>query len=345
MITIHCGLHKTGSSSIQLALSQLDQPRGVPIIVPTGGLDDSTSTWASRFSSLRSNDGAVMSDENVLGSPLTGYSDAPERIAVLRRSLKGTDYRLVLYVRPQTDWLPSVYLQGVQEGRFIDPGSFWSECSQAPFLRWTNLVELLEREGGAVEVAVRAYAPRRDVVADFFAVAGLRLSRALARATPRENVSITASQAPLLALVGDLPGVTVAEQKALRSVFQSILRAGAAEGSSPFTSDIQTSISTTFHPDWEFLAQRAATQPGADADAITAVLREWRTDPRPYAGNSIHDGPVQAEALRSIRVLAGALDTVHPTTARRVLNQVRRDPFGLPSATLRELRRRRRRPH
>ena len=88
------------------------------VIVTPDPTDDRTEQgWVDRIKALAHSSDAIFSDENLLGTPYDGYQLAPKRVAILRSALGGVPYQLVVYLRPQLDWLPSVYLQGVQEGR------------------------------------------------------------------------------------------------------------------------------------------------------------------------------------------------------------------------------------
>ena len=325
MITIHCGLHKTGSSSIQLALAALRGP--VRIVVPRAGDDHSREAWMRRLSGLTGSADAVLSDESLLGSPYDGYASAPERVAMVAEALAGHRFRIIVYVRPQIDWLPSVYLQGVQEGRAMSVEGFWADVSSSQYSRWVSLIDLLRQSSGADDVIVRGYDGGSDVVPDFFATCGLGAAPRLGgRDGIRENVSISAVQAPIVAALTADPGMSPADRGRVRAVFQTRLAAGAPRGFSPFPSAIQERIVEEYAADW--------TELGLDSGGAS-----WTSSVRPSVDDGLDEPVVQAELVRSIRVLALSGTVTTPTMSRRILAKVRTDPAGLPHAALRRLRR------
>ncbi|MDQ5975999.1 MAG: hypothetical protein QG661_3208, partial [Actinomycetota bacterium] len=250
MITIHCGLHKTGSTSIQVALGSRTVRRSSYVVVPRETDDQSESGWAARLLSLREHPEGVFSDEKLLGSPYDGYRLAPERVNLVASTLRGLRFQVVLYVRPQIDWLPSLYLQSVQVGRTEDPYSFWSSIADAPFLSWVSLVRLLESASEAERVVVRAYVPGRDVVSDFMSVLG---SQARPNRSVRVNRSISAAEAPILLGINRDSSLTQVQRTKLRSVFQAQARVEHGAVLSPFPLSLQDEIRTAFREDWSTL--------------------------------------------------------------------------------------------
>jgi len=282
---------------------------------------------------------AVLSDENLLGSPLDGYETATERLQLLREVLKGRTYQLVVYLRPQTEWLSSLYLQGVQEGSGTGPERFWSQVQDFPLLRWSRLVQLLEAESGAERLRVRAFIPGRDVVADFFSAARLGAPPVAGDAVVAENVSIRAIQAPVLSLLSSSSKISARDHVQLRRVFQGFLRLDAPVGMSPFPVDVQRAIAEAFVDDWALLTSSLELQGSADGPAFRSALQNWPQQPLPYAGASLGDPHVQAEALRSL--LALALDRQETTSGpvRRFVTAMRHRPREVPAMALRRLER------
>jgi hypothetical protein len=336
MITIHCGLHKTGSSSIQLAL-ELCSKRGRAIFTPTSGDDRSEDGWRERLTRLGRAQDAVFSDENLLGSPYDGYQLAPERVAMLREALHGARYQIAVYLRPQVDWLPSVYLQKIQEGGTFGPEDFWAFIKGEPYLRWSNLLHLLRSDSGAEQVFARAHTRSRDAVADCFGLVGLGKPPRTGPMMIRENASIAAAQAPLLRQLNDLPGVDDAQRKAFRTVFQRDLAPGADKTQSPFPQAIHSEIAAQFRSDWSgVISDPFAAE---DRNAFQEDLKRYDVAPPPYAGNSFEAVSIQTEALRSLRVLSLGHSVQQQSTYRRILEKSLQDPLGLPNAVFRRLRR------
>jgi hypothetical protein len=336
MITIHCGLHKTGSSSIQLALD-LCTKRGRAIVTPKPGDDRSEDGWRERLKKVSKTQDAVFSDENLLGSPYDGYQLAPERVAMLGEALHGSRYQIVVYLRPHVDWLPSVYLQGVQEGRTTGPESFWTSIKDEPYLRWSNLLHLVGSDSGAEQVVARAHTRSRDAVADCFELVGLGKPPRTGPNMIRENASIAAAQAPLLRELNDLPGVDDAQRKLFRTVFQRDLGLGADKTQSPFPLAIQSEISAYLRSDWSALI--ATPYAAEDVHVFQEALGRYDVATAPYAGGSFEDLSIQHEAMRSLRVLSLSNSVQRQSTLRKIMKKSRQDPLGLHNAVIRRLRR------
>jgi len=335
MITIHCGLHKTGSSSIQLAL-ELSSKRGWTIVTPKPGDDRSDHGWRQRLSNVASAQNAIFSDENLLGSPYDAYQLAPERVAMLREALGGSRYQIVVYLRPHVDWLPSVYLQGVQEGRTIGAEDFWASIRDKPYLRWANLIDLLQRESGAARVIVRAHNHSRDAVGDFFEVVGIGKPPRTGKSMIRENVSIGAAQAPLLRELNAREGVSDHERSLFRAIFQRQLAAGAQTGLSPFPSHVQLEVSSSFKGDWiDCAAQYVLNE---ELRTFHDEISRYDRGTSDYAGNSLRDPFVEEEAIRSIQALAVSNQGLATSKFARLRFRLRHDPRGLLGAAIRGLR-------
>ena len=314
MITVHCGLHKTGSSSIQLALAHA---RVSGVVVPRPGDDQSDAGWRERLHRVL--DGGVFSDEKLLGTPFDGYAQAPSRLDIVRASLRGRPCRLVVYLRPQPDWLESVYLQGVQEGRPEGPEEFWSRVREAPLLQWSGLLDLLEADGGAQQVLVRPYGDDVDVVADFALTCGV--PGTVGRSEMRENVSISAIQAPVIRVLGADGHLGPAECGRIRATFQHRLALGAPRGWSAFPEDIQREIRDHSRADWAAVSARVARSDPEAGARFEALLGRWGAETRPFPTEDV----IRAEIVRSLRVLAsmGSMP-LPPSLASRVATRLRR---------------------
>ncbi len=319
MITLHCGLHKTGSSSIQLALAHARLTGTV--VLPRPGDDQSDAAWRSRLARVAA--GGVLSDEKLLGSPFDGYSQAATRLGLVRTEVAGRPSRVVVYLRPQPDWLESVYLQGVQEGRRDSPEEFWSRVRDAPLLQWSALIDLLAAESGADAVLVRPYGPGVDVIADFAATCGLPSS--VSRVSLRENVSIAAIQAPVLLELGVDDTLTHADRNRLRGLFQRQLAAGASREWSAFPPDVQADIRHRTREDWASVGVRVREVDPVLGERFRALEARWDLPIRPWPT----DTDVRAELVRSLRVL-GCMPTAATSTslASRAVTRIRRATGG-----------------
>ena len=339
MITIHCGLHKTGSSSIQLALKLLGKSKGRVMIVPNPTDDRTEQGWSGRIKALARSSDAIFSDENLLGTPDDGYQLAPKRVAMLRDALDGSSYQIVVYLRPQLDWLTSVYLQGVQEGRTIRAEEFWTGIKDEPLLEWSRLLDLLRKESGAERVIARAHTRSRDAVADFFEVCSLVKPPRTGKTMIRINASIAAVQAPVLIALNELPDVTPEQRGQLRSVFQQALAPGAAVGLSPFPESVQREIAEKFRDDWLAVTETLVLVEPQESLIFRNEAKRCLEPLLPFAGAALDDVEVQREALRSLRLLALRHEVERSTLLKRLALKLSDDPTGVPQAFLRALRR------
>ena len=339
MITIHSGLHKTGSSSIQLALELMRNTTRRVIITPNPKDDRTEQGWANRIKQLSKSTDAILSDEGLLGTPYDGYQLAPKRTAMLREALHGFPYQIVIYLRPQPDWLPSVYLQGVQEGRTIKADEFWAGIKDQPLLSWPNLIGLLREESGAARVLVRAHTRSRDAVTDFFDACDLGKPPRTGKTMIRINVSIAAAQAPVLIALNELPDVTPEQRGQLRSVFQQVLEPGAPVGLSSFPEPVQREIAEKFRDDWLAVANSLAVDDPHESSIFLNEAQRWSEPLIPFAGAILDDAAVQREALRSLRLLSLGHVVARPSRLKRLATKLRDDPAGVPQAFLRAVRR------
>ena len=300
MITIHCGLHKTGSSSIQLGL-RLSGQRQRPIVLPQPGESQSDDAWATKLRALPPR--VIVSNENILGSPFDGYARAPERLRLIDASLSGRDYQFIVYFRPQLPWFQSVYLQGIQQGMDDSPDDFISRVTSSPYVHWQSLLELL-RGSNATSVIARVYLSSRDVVTDFFAQAALGSPPDVGAAGFRENPSITAVQAPILRALN--AGADSVDSARLRELFQGTLRMGAPHGLSPFSVDLQQACLDRFHRDWSALTEAVTSVDASEGAVFSEILAAWHQGAAHCAGEHVTDPLVATEMVRSIGVLASA---------------------------------------
>jgi len=333
MITIHCGLHKTGSSSIQLGL-QLAVTSRRPVAIPHPGELQTDEAWAARISALPPD--AILSDENLLGSPFDGYARAPERVRILDESLKGREYRVIVYLRAQLLWLQSVYLQGVQQGRDDSPESFVSRVTASPFVGWNSMLELL-RGSDATSIIVRAYEPRRDVVSDFFAQAALGTPPNVGSMGLRENPSITAVQAPILRALNSQ--VDPAGSQRYRELFQGPLREGSRVGLSPFPVAVQEATLRRYHDDWSAVCSSVMSVDAAEGAVFGSILQGWDEGISPFAGESITDPLIAAEMVRSIRIMGEGTHLRPADLGSRIMRAIA-DPVAASAALRRRVFRR-----
>ncbi len=337
MITVHVGLHKTGSTSIQAALRLIEHRTDLQIVMPCA-LDDSSSMTSAlaRDASKR----VIISDENILGSMVDAYALAPHRLSLLRTLLEGRPFEIVMYVRPQAQWLASVYLQLVQQGQVLSSEQFWASIRSKEYLEWPVLVRLIEESSGAARVRLRAFTDDRDAVADFFACCGLGKVPPAAVGGIRENISIAASQAPILAALNRDDSLKAADRLRLRHVFQDQLASGARRGFSPFTEQVQLEIAGHYRSGWAELAEMLNEQDPAEAAVFRDSLAALDAPPKPFAGASLSDPLVAEEMLRTVHLLATSQYAATTANAfQRFVAKATGNPRDLPSAAIRSIRR------
>lgn len=330
MITIHCGLHKTGSSSIQLGL-RLAGDRRHPVVLPQPRESQSDDVWATRLRALPPR--AILSNENLLGSPFDGYARAPERLRVIDESLSGRDYRFVVYFRPQLPWLQSLYLQGVQQGMDDAPEDFVGRVTASPWVRWQSMLELL-RGSDATSVVARAYVSSRDVVGDFFAQASLGSPPSVGASGFRENPSISAAQAPILRALN--VGANTSASGKFRELFQRRLAEGSPRGFSPFSTDLQESCLNEFRHDWAALSESVMSVDVSEGLLFGELFTHWDQDAAAHPGQHITDPVVAAEMVRCLSVLASASSGGSDGIGDRVLRAFA-DPAGFAAAVRRRI--------
>ena len=334
MITIHIGLHKTGSSSIQFALRSIDAHQYGPIIVPQPGVGSSDELLRANLMRLRAAGRGVLSDENVIGQPFDGYAAMDRRLALLADVLGGTPTRVVVYLRPQHSWLASVFVQLVQQGQGADAERFWAAMRGFENLDWTILLARLRAALPSAAITALAYTGG-DVVEDFLRQAGLPPVRT--GAPIEENVSIAPVQVPLLAAVNATipPGP---DQARVRACFQTVLGPGARRNLSVFPEDVQSAITAAYRDRWQVLTD---TADGSARPAFQRGLDTWPPTPVPSAGTSLDDPAVQAEAIRALSVLTSQAWAGSPGLVQRTVTWVRRSPRTAPARAWRRITRRR----
>lgn len=130
-LVVHCGLPKTGTSSLQAHFfSRAADYRKAEIFYPTVGADkkDKNHAWLSKQLRTASVDQLVttlqscpadcntifLSDESLFVE-MPGLSDAA--LSALGEALEGYDVEIVLFERDCAQWMRSFYLQSVQNRR------------------------------------------------------------------------------------------------------------------------------------------------------------------------------------------------------------------------------------
>ena len=336
MITVHCGLPKTGTTSIQIGLRLASAKSDRLIIVPDERDDNSEEWWTQCLRKLgRSRDGILSHEGLLFGTGKELISE--ERVRLLRDCLAGSQFQVVIYLRPQIDWLASLYLQSATTGSTEGPELFWQRMKPQRMLIWSNLLTALREESGAVNVVARVHSSSRDAVTDFFHLCSLGDPPRVGKSPIRENLSIKAVQAPILIAINRETTSEAAEHGKLRQVFQQVLSQEAPGGFSPFPERVQRDISSTYMHDWDVVADSVGIQDKTEANVFKSESVRWRAIPIAYAGDSLEYSPVQREAMRTIGQLARNLELGVPGRLERLKVKFKSDPRGLPVVARRAL--------
>jgi hypothetical protein len=308
------------------------------VITPDHRDDPSEGGWERRLRALSESPDAILSDENLLGDPRDGYAMAPARVALLRDCLHRSPFQVVVYLRPQLDWLGSVFLQGVQEGRTGGSEEFLAGVLEQPYLDWARIVSLLQDNSGAQRVVVRAYDASRDAVEDFFRASGLGPPPRGSRTAGRDNVSISPLQAPILLALNEGSSLKREERWLLRQAFQGVLAPADRIPLSPFPESTQRIILDRFVDQWLGLADSVHELDPQEAAVFRRMGREWGTQLSPFPGASVMDPLIAAEMIRCLRLLIGYAGVPpSPSLWSRAWAKMLENPRDFPGAVGRRL--------
>lgn len=206
MLTIHVGLQKTGSTTLQKTLARIPR-RSLDNIIYVGkesclhneGFNGFRSD-AKRFvvpqnfhstytvKQLKRGKSLILSDEAFLGVPLSSrnrhmYLDAIESAATMNKVFgEITDFQIVIYVRPQNIWIESLYAQYAKartSDRALHAEAFATTLIESRYFHWSNLINDLYNQIGSHRVVVRPYLNNTKITSDFLNVLGLKNDKLL----------------------------------------------------------------------------------------------------------------------------------------------------------------------
>ena len=225
-----------------------------------------------------------------------------ERLDLLRHTLSGLQCRLVVYFRPQNSWLESMYLQSIQHGDDLDAASFLEPQFESPYMRWSNLLDLICDRLPDIEVIPRAYHSGMDAVADFAAATGLDVGAGRTSTSSRTNVTIAAIHAPIVRALNHSHPLGHPPVGVVRQYFQTIPHP-PQQRASPFTPIWQERIREEFRADWTLLATKSRNLHSSATDSFDERNSDWRLPILPYPGDSVCDPPVRDEITRLFGIL------------------------------------------
>ena len=140
MISVHVGLHKTGTTSIQAALGTAKGHirrrqaylRWTDLFITDGTINEAGAPAIRRLSQRGWH--AVVSSEGALGPMSTVYPDAAAVVGRLDELFPGGELQVIVYLRPQHEWAASAYTQYVKEGGTAHPRDYVTALMQQPHL-------------------------------------------------------------------------------------------------------------------------------------------------------------------------------------------------------------------
>ena len=370
MLTVHVGLHKTGSTAIQNALSGMtrEELRGIHYrgLNSAAGNDKFFESTRDLFQVppradrsptvqlLRAGHHVVLSHETFLGHPWlpdTGemYRHAVSGAAAMRSYFHDrTPFQIVIYLRTQNEWLESLYNQYAKStAPAVNSTQFAERAMEARNFRWAQLISDLKEEVGPDRLIVRPYHPGINVTADFLTILALPTPQRLLQ-TKRENPSRSPGWLSLQQQLHDL--LETAGDPDLLS-WARMLDNGRESGESNadysmFTEDTQSRLIEITASDWEYLPKVVADTHLAEPHRFESLAKGGQQARiKPYFG-SLDKVSASEEA---VRLLIAALPYVrtHPRNlptrvkamAARIRTKVQADSKDLSRETIAFLRR------
>ena len=290
---IHCGLHKTGSTSIQIALKKAVPAENlvVPVEGATSSLERLRSAKPNKVCPL------FVSDENLLGQPFLGYADLPHRVKLLNENLTSPPGKVIVYVRHQLDWLESLFTQSIQQGSGQDAESFAERVMSSPWIDWPLMQEELSKSFGRDAIQFRPYYPQVDVVSDFLHVVGLREAKIRRARRTRINSSLTPGQAMLMLRVNRMGLLDEAQTQLARRRLQVQSESGKQVSTSIFPEDLQEKILKMYEESWTKVALFQVHQKG---DRTPQRVASPRVRVRPFVGNEAYVARMSDDELMQL---------------------------------------------
>ena len=338
MITLHLGLHKTGSSSIQLALKNTRLPQQTSIITPAMGDGHMEDRFMKGLQDQDRTGHVIVSHEGLLGDAFDGYQDAPMRLQRVHEALEGIPYRIILYLRHNLSWLTSIYLQSIQGGSTTDPEDFWDSLRNSEYLFWSKLVSTILDVSDARRVLLRSFDSRADVVDDFFSCVKLGKPPRIGPQGFRENQSIQPVQAPLLRALNVHTHSDSNQAGANRRLFQVDLATEAPRYGSPFPESVQRDIQDQYRSDWQILAQMVSSLDPEEATRFAAASAKFSEEPKAFVGRGLSSALAQGEVIRSLQWIATTQRHDRHGPFARAYSKLSSDPLGVPFAIGRAIR-------
>lgn len=309
MITIHAGLHKTGTTAIQRYFAHWKPDCGSAFIY----LDPKTLLGSRGFQipadstrrkavddAIGSGKHVIVSHEGYLGRGFDMYPNARDRAADIRDYFSGrSDFQVVLYLRPQHHWVESAYQQTVKRGGNTESGDeFSARILASRYSRYSALVTDLIKELGPANLVVRAYIPNMDSVADFLGVLGAH-GPEFPIERFRENTSVSPLQTEILRRVNKIQPDLRLE---CRFLFERVLAPQDFLGYSALSPATQRDLMRIMQSDWKELTEIVKStnqaQPLVFQELLVSAANE---EIKPFVGDTTVSGDlILQEAVRSL---------------------------------------------
>lgn len=299
-VSLHLGLHKTGSTALQQWLGGAigRAPHARYFFDSYIELERVPSTqWLAQVRRKAARTHLILSCEGALGSMRRAYTNLDERLEILVPALRGLDVHVVIFVRPQLGWLESAYSQVLSEGKFVEPRSFLDQARASKYLYWARLVERVEEALEPTRLSVVPYSAD-TVVSDFCGAVGLKAPVGVADVRANRSLSLERSLA-----VGPLSTSLDVDWRDVRFLLQSMVPpVSGVERVSPFSDSDQEEILVAYRTEWE----QAGGLPRNSSD-VEAFRKAWSNDShrRPHSHRDPND--VDARLLSEYVALASEL--------------------------------------
>ena len=355
MLTIHVGLHKTGSTALQNYLRHAPRTLRRSLVylgednllghdgfrVPSGLGGGQTRSLS--VDHRRRN--VIVSSEAFLGRGWSMYSNARDHALEMREHFdKAGEYQVVIYLRPQYDWFESAYVQYVQEGNTETAGEFVGRLRNAKYCRYTSLVDDLVDILGPHRIVVRAYQSGVDVRSDFLEILGVK-PYPYSPGRSASNVSIGPAQAEILRRINKRD-LGRSNQRLARWFLQNGAMGNADGDVSVLPGTLQEQLIELTSWDWQALSIRVRETKNHASEDFQRIAKAAAEAPiRPCIAEISSRDAVLEEA---IRILATALPMaayrLQPpvsrwqTIAHGIRHKVTTDPLGMPSSAQRLIR-------
>ena len=288
---IHIGTHKTGTTSIEAFLKTnrkalahqgiglLSFPRDARHALRKHAEGNETAakrlantlehliTKQSRACTSQLNT-YILSWEGFCGNAIKGYNDAPLMANILNVASKYSNLNpyIILYIRPQEEFISSYYSQTVKEGKTKSIQEFLHDLPSDSF-NWLKLTEAFERQFGADQVVVERYCrelfPGKNEILKNFCTHLSINTRGLTFPLSSINSAKNAGWSkPMIEIARRLNAqVSKDEQQTMKEIFNKITPQIAKNDYAYFAADTTTLIRNSyFKSNQDLCAKRFPTQ-------------------------------------------------------------------------------------